>query len=159
MKFCHNCGVCVENEQQYCIECGVNLTTISSDSPNINSSNKDASKKTIKVMNIIALCLTIPYILTTCALAIAVDFDICYTTALLWPIPFVLFLFFLVVYIKKSNYSKKKAIILHLVFSIVSLSALVLGGIIMFLLSYGTVVFPFASSIINIVIGYKMNTL
>lgn len=163
MNFCHNCGNRIDENSKFCSSCGANLNTyfLSNGDNDISSAKIKDFKKATKTLNVISLCLVIPYTLLSCIIVLFADFytvsdRLGYMIGLIWPTVFVVILFMFVKYIEKYNFNKKIAINVHLVISIIFIGALVLGGFAMILLSYGMVIFPFASSILQILISSKM---
>ena len=161
MNFCHNCGAHIETNSKFCPNCGTSLNVTVLDNNANLSSTTNKYKKTVRTMNFASVCLLLPYVILACAISFFADFytvgdRVGYILGLAWPVIFLLVLFFLVRHIEMCDCIKKGIINVHLVLSIILTGALVLGGIIMLLLSYGLVVFPFVSSILHVLIAFKI---
>ena len=161
MSYCHNCGAHVETNSNFCSNCGTSLNTTVLDNNTNLSLNIDEYKKVVKTMNSASAFLLIPYLILAFVISFFADFytvddRIGYMLGLAWPVVFLLALFFLARYIDKHDYTNKSVINIHLVLSIIFIGALVLGGIIMLLLSYGLIIFPFISSILHVLIAFKI---
>ncbi len=161
MNFCPNCGVPIEENSKFCKNCGAKLNADVLDNNPNPSSNINEYKKTVKTMNFASLCLLLPYIIMSWAISFFADFytlsdRIGYILGLVWPVFFLIALFFMVRHMDKCDFAKKTVAVLHLVVSITLAGALVLGGIIMVLISYGLVIFPFIASILQALIAFKI---
>ena len=161
MNFCHNCGVHIEANTKFCPNCGTSLNIIVQDKNTDTSLKVNNINKVVKTMNLASVCLLLPYVILAFVISFFADFysvddRIGYMLGLAWPVVFLLVLFFLVRYIDKRDYTNKSVINIHLVLSIILIGSLVLGGIIMLLLSYGLIVFPFISSILHVIIAFKI---
>lgn len=165
MKFCQNCGVSVDDQQKYCRECGARLEEINLTKQGFSTSDMAGHKKTVKTMNTVSLCLMVPYIAAGLAFAFTVVMGdtlahgIGYASGFLWPVLFEVVLFVLARSGYNADYCRKRVVNIHLIISIIFVGALVLGGFIMLVLTYGLVVLPFASGVLHIIIGYKTKKL
>ena len=158
LMYCFNCGIdCAD--ATYCMHCGAKLT----DSIVIEKTFNCSNQKTIKpimTLNLLSILLYIPYVILSIVIFFSADWynptdGIGYFLGLIWPFVFSLILFFLVLQIGKSSHNKF-LINTHLVVSIILLGLLVLGGIFLLIMSYGLIVFPIASGILQIILGSKL---
>ena len=161
MNFCNNCGVHIEANSKFCPNCGTSLNAAVLDNNTNLSSKADKYKKVVKGMNFASVCLLLPYAILAFVISFFTDFytvgdRVGYIIGLAWPVILLLALFFIVKHIEKCDHIKNGIINIHLVLSIMLTGALVLGGIIMLLLSYGLVVFPFVSSILHVLIAFQI---